>query len=344
MNRKTLKAHNTPLTKMKTMLISCIFAISALILIITLYCYFKPIETKIYEIPGSLYDGQELFRYANHDSIYIPSVNKKTVNRLYEFLILKIQHGELLQEFEQTILQNDETDTVKKIPDRVLFETEEISGSQIYVAIPAYIVGSKEAGRPVQYEYEFEITSVPSGVDNNLLLSTILSIDDQPPTLIKMNEILASKTKHKIKVRSYHGNIFTLNTLLYNVFVTAHYRINEFWKFSDLMRFDLANINGNSGGAATAYEVMLKKKDITNTHGEFVVTGAIDVNGNITSVGGIKGKTYLSIKHSIPVMFVPKGVNYFDAVDIKKLMESKINIIPIQNIGDIEAYWSIHKE
>ncbi|MDK8193064.1 S16 family serine protease [Paenibacillus sp. UMB7766-LJ446] len=154
-----------------------------------------------------------------------------------------------------------------------------------------------------------------------------------------MEEILASKALHQIKSRSYDGKIVVRDTTLYGVTVNAHYNINELWKFSDLMRFDLANIEGDSGGAATAYEVMLKKKEIPNEHGEFSITGAINVEGNISSVGGVKAKTYLAIKNSVPVMFVPKGVNYSEAIEMKSLMKSNIDIVPIQKLGDIEAYW-----
>ncbi|MGE7828840.1 S16 family serine protease [Paenibacillus sp. NPDC093718] len=84
---------------------------------------------------------------------------------------------------------------------------------------------------------------------------------------------------------------------------------------------------------------MLKKKGIPNEHGEFVITGAIDLEGNITSVGGVKAKTYLAIKNSVPVIFLPKGMNYSEAKLMKRLMKSNIDIVPIQKLGDIEAYW-----
>lgn len=75
------------------------------------------------------------------------------------------------------------------------------------------------------------------------------------------------------------------------------------------------------------------------TGGEFVITGAIDVEGNITVSGGVKAKTYLAIKNLVPVMFVPKEMNYAEAIEMKSLMKSNIDIVPILRLGDIEAYW-----
>ncbi|WP_429373144.1 hypothetical protein [Paenibacillus sp. DS2015] len=84
-----------------------------------------------------------------------------------------------------------------------------------------------------------------------------------------------------------------------------------------MMYFDIQGFSGSSGGAATAYEVMLKAKETRNNHGNFAVTGTIDPEGLVGSIGGINANTYLTIKKSILAMFVPKG-NYNDAIRIKE--------------------------
>ncbi|PQP80237.1 hypothetical protein C0Q44_27870 [Paenibacillus sp. PCH8] len=299
------------------------------------------IELRTYELPGKLDSAQELFRNKTQSFIYIPGVYEQRVSRLSDYLILKIRYRGLLQEFEQP-KQQQETPYVspEDPPGRLEYvDTEELRDSQLFVAIPAYIAGSNEADRPIQYGFEFEITGIPSEETEDLLNSTIVTIDGSSPTLERVEQILASKALHRIEGRSYDGKTIFLDTSLYNTTVSAHYTIKELWKFSDLMRFDLANIEGNSGGAATAYQVMLKQQGRPNEHGEFVITGAIEVEGDITSVGGVKAKTYLAIKNSIPVMFVPKGINYTEAIEMKSLMKSNIDIVPIQKLGDIEAYW-----
>ncbi|KGP78299.1 MULTISPECIES: S16 family serine protease [Paenibacillus] len=346
MNSEAVKTiDKTTRKRTRSIALSIIAIMLVALAALPLYTYLKPIELRTYELPGKLYPAQELFRYPSEDSIYIPSVNVVKVSRLSDYLFLKVQYGGLLQEFEEPKQQEGlpyepqlDPPGSLKFPD-----TEQIRESLLYVALPAYISGSNEANVPIQYGYEFEIGGVPSEVDNellDLLGSTIVTIDDYPPTLEKVEEILASKELHKIEGRSYDGKTVFLETALYGTTVNVHYTIKELWKFSDLMKFDLANIEGNSGGAATAYEVMLKQREEPpKDHGKFLITGAIDAEGNISGVGGVKGKTYLAIKNSIPVMFVPKGMNYAEAMEMKSLMKSDIDIVPIQKLGNIEAYW-----
>ena len=338
MNSDVVKTINKTTRKKTKRFFLSIVAILVVVLVIP---FLIRIELRTYILPANLDPAQELFRYQFQDSIYIPSVYEKEVSRLSDYLILRVRYGVVLQEFKKPIQQEEIPYTVQKErPGRLEFvDTEKLRASLLYVALPAYIAGSNEAGRPVEYGYDFEIAIVPSKKNEDLLSSTIVTIDGNPPTLEKMEEILASKTLHQIKARSYDGKIVIRDTTLYGAIVNAHYNINELWKFSDLMRFDLANIKGDSGGAATAYEVMLKKKEIPNEHGEFSITGAINVEGNISSVGGVKAKTYLAIKDSVPVMFVPKEINYAEALEMKSLMNSDIDIVPIQKLGDIEAYW-----
>ncbi|PYY29759.1 S16 family serine protease [Paenibacillus illinoisensis] len=337
MNSEPVKTIDKTTRKRTRPIASSIIAIMLIALAILLYTFLKPIELRTYELPGKLYPAQELFRYPSEDSIYIPSVSEVRVSRWSDYLFLKMKYGGLLQEFEQPKEQGYE---FKKDPPEMMEFDIEQRESQLYVTLPAYIAGSNEADYPVQYGHEFEILTLPPGInDDDLLSATIITIEGYPPTLEKVKEILASKSRHQIKARSRDGKIVLLDTTLYGVNVNAHYTINELWKFGDLMRFDLANVKGNSCGAATAYEVMLKQKETSNKQGEFVITGAIDAEGNITGVGGVKAKTYLAIKNSIPVMFVPKGMNYEEAIKMKSLMKCNIEIVPIQKLGDIDAHW-----
>lgn len=340
MNNEAVKTINKTIPKVtRTIITNKVFLIIMLVaLAILLYTFLKPVELRTYELPSELYPGQELFREQEQDSIYIPGVKEVIVDRLSDYLLLKMKYGSLLQEFEQTVKVDESNDVNDDPPGKMSFD-EELSDSQLFVALPAYIAGSNEADRPVQYGYEFEILTGSPEITDHLTDTTIVTIDGHPPTLEKVNEILASKDRHHIKARSNDGKIVSVNTSFYGAYVYAHYTINELWKFSRLMRFDLADINGNSGGAATAYEVMLRQKGRINKHGKFVITGAIDVEGNISGVGGVKAKTYLTIKNQVPVMFVPQ-INYAEATEMKSLMKSNIDIVPIQKLGDIEAYWS----
>lgn len=117
--------------------------------------------------------------------------------------------------------------------------------------------------------------------------------------------------------------------MFYGVIVNVYYNINELWKFSDLMKFDLVNIEGDLGGVVIVYEVMFKKKEILNEYGEFSIIGVINVEGNILSVGGVKVKIYLVIKNLVLVMFVLNGVNYLEVIEMKSFMKSNIDIVLI---------------
>lgn len=327
-----------------------LFAAIVLVLIPVsfLTLYMIPMKEREYKLPASLAPAQQLFRYAREDGIYIPSVTEVKVDRLYTYLKFKAKYGSrILQEFEvMKENQNNigQSSTTNGHPGRVdIPDNQLIRDSLLYVALPAYIAGSEEAGYPADYGYEFEIGGVPPGLVD-LLGTTIVSIDGHPSTLEEMKELVVSDSLHKIDLRTYEGNKVTKTTSLYGVFVNAHYTINQLWRFNDLMRFDLANVEGDSGGVATAYEVMLIKKDSYNKNGKFVITGAIDVDGNIRSVGGVKTKTYLAIKNSIPVMFVPDGLNFSEAVVMKELMKSDIAIVPMKKLSDIEAYWNNRKD
>lgn len=347
MNSEAVKTIDKTTRRRKTKRKRIFLSIIAIWVAVLIIPYFIRVESRTYALPAKLESGQQLFRTQYQNSVYIPSVHKKEVSRLFDYLRLKVRYGGLLQEFEEPKQEGLPYESQEDPPGILQFpDTEQIRGSLLYVALPAYIAGSNEANLPIQYGYEFDIVALPQKPNDelddeldDLLGTTIVSIDGYPPTVEKVEEVVASKDLHQIEGRSYHGKTISRETSLYGTGVNAHYTIKELWKFSDLMKFDLANIEGDSGGAATAYEVMLKQKGEPNKHGEMVITGAIDVEGNITSVGGVKGKTYVAIKNSVPVMFVPKEINYAEALEMKSLMKSDIDIVPIQKLSDIEAYW-----
>jgi PDZ domain-containing secreted protein len=172
-----------------------------------------------------------------------------------------------------------------------------------------------------------------NNINGQLLLGNIsLKYTSEITQAVKENRI------HNIKVVTITGEYQSFSDSLYGAIVRAHYTLNDLWGLNDMMYFDLPGFSGGSGGAATAYEVMLKAKETANNHGHFVVTGTIDPEGLVGSIGGIIAKTYLAIKQSIPVMFVPKG-NYNDAIRIKELKHSNITIVPIEKLKDTSAFW-----
>ncbi|WP_159067869.1 S16 family serine protease [Paenibacillus ihuae] len=296
-------------------------------------------------LPSNLAPSQELFRNPIDNGIYIPSVIEEKADNFLEYFFLKAKYGELLSEFEELddqVLSTAFT-TTKDNPGHVeIVDNNLMTDSLLYVALPAYIAGSYAAGLPADFSYAFEFTSTTLELED-LLGTTIITIDSAPPTIEKVNELVRSKTPHEFELRTYKGNIVNKTASIYGITVSAHYTINDLWRFNEMMLFELGNVSGDSGGVATAYNVFLKMQGLGNKNGKFVITGAINIDGTIRSVGSIKAKTYLAVKKSMPVMFVPDGVNYTEAINMKESMNSDIKIVPIKNLDDIERYWNNRK-
>ena len=312
-----------------------IFCLICLIPIILGISTFIPIEERNYELPSVLASAQQQFRYGQDNGIYIPSIKKEKINRLSNYWYLCYKYGKFLQEFEViTTLNEKSEDASRKV------EIDDFNDGFLYVALPAYIAGNQEAGIPKSYGYQFEIRGFdPDYTKEADLLSTrVMSIDEHVPNLKNMSEAVNEDLTHNIKVVTMKGEHLSFSDSLYGAIVRAHYTLDDIWGLNDMMYFDLPGFTGSSGGAATAYEVMLNAKETVNNHGHFVVTGTIDPEGLVGSIGGINAKTHLSIKQSIPVMFVPKE-NYNDAIRIKELMHSNITIVPIEKLKDISAFW-----
>lgn len=344
-----MHAKTTPITyisKNRTFDFRILFlSVITLVILALIILSIIPIEEKHYVLPFSLEPAQQLLRHPSDDGIYIPSLKEDKVTHRIKYWWLRIKYGkEILKAFEKkkVKISSPHSDISIDLQGYLNFpDNEKARASQLYVALPAYIAGSYEAGEPADYGYTYEISSVPNGSGLEYLLgTTIVTVDNFPPTIEKVKEMVTTKSRYNLELRTYKGEMLTITTTLHGIAIDAHYTINELWKFNDLMRFELADTEGDSGGAATAYEVFLKKKAISNKHGEFVITGAINIDGKIRSVGGVEAKTYLSIKKSIPVMFVPNGLNFSEALAMKDRMKSDIVIVPIEKLSDIEAYWN----
>lgn len=92
---------------------------------------------------------------------------------------------------------------------------------------------------------------------------------------------------------------------------------------------------GPSGGLMTALEIydLLVKEDITR--GMVIAgTGTIDDNGNVGEIGGVKYKILGAEDGGADIFLVPSGVNYEEAIKVKKERKLDIEIIEVKTLSD----------
>lgn len=96
------------------------------------------------------------------------------------------------------------------------------------------------------------------------------------------------------------------------------------------VQIDAGNVGGPSAGLAFALEVM-RKLGRNVTHGyKVAATGQIELNGDVTAIGGIKQKTYGVRKAGADVFLVPVDGN--NARDAKRYADG-LKIIPVTSLS-----------
>lgn len=92
---------------------------------------------------------------------------------------------------------------------------------------------------------------------------------------------------------------------------------------------------GSSGGLITTLGIYNKLVTDDITKGlKIVGTGAIDSDGNVLSIDGVRHKVKGAVKNKADVLLVPSGKNYQEAMKIKKQKGYKINIIAVDSVLD----------
>lgn len=97
--------------------------------------------------------------------------------------------------------------------------------------------------------------------------------------------------------------------------------------------------SGPSGGlmmTLTIYNKLINK-DLTKGL-KISGTGAIDINGKVSSIGGVKYKLKGAIKNKADVFLVPAGDNYKEAIELKKKHKYNIDIVSISNFEEAIEY------
>ncbi len=99
------------------------------------------------------------------------------------------------------------------------------------------------------------------------------------------------------------------------------------------------NESGSSGGLALALSIYnsLIEEDITKGK-KIVVTGTIDEEGNVGSIGGIKYKLKSAENSKAPLFIVPSGENYDEAIKLKEEENYKIEIKGVSTFKETIDY------
>jgi Lon-like protease len=91
---------------------------------------------------------------------------------------------------------------------------------------------------------------------------------------------------------------------------------------------DTGDVGGPSAGLAFALELMQKLgRNVLHGH-RVAATGAIELNGAVSPIGGIKQKTYGARKSGVDVFLVPAGQNARDA----RRYAGPVRIIPVRTL------------
>ena len=89
---------------------------------------------------------------------------------------------------------------------------------------------------------------------------------------------------------------------------------------------DAGNVGGPSAGLAFALEVMEELgRDVDHGH-RVAVTGAIDLQGNVLEIGGVKQKVFGARKAKADVFLVPAG----DNAKVARRYAGRIRVIPVE--------------
>ena len=94
---------------------------------------------------------------------------------------------------------------------------------------------------------------------------------------------------------------------------------------------------GSSGGLMSSLYIYNKiDKDLTKGR-KIAGTGAIDSNGNVLEIGGVKYKLKGAVKSGADIFFVPLE-NYQEAIDVKNNNNYQIDVVMVKTLSDAINY------
>lgn len=238
------------------------------------------------------------------------------------------------------VMLDTENDTSYLIRDKVLMN-ESISNA-IYVA---YTTANKEIKLK---NTRVTIIYIDEDADTNLNVGDeIISIDNN---LINKKEDITSilntkKVNKKINIKVKNNNK-TYDKYAYINEIDNKKQIGI--AVTNIKEYDMSpeikinidkNESGSSGGLALSLAIYnsLVKEDITKGK-TIVVTGTMEEDGTVGSIGGIEYKLKSAESSKAPLFIVPNGENYDEAIKLKKEKNYKIKIIGVSTFKEAIEY------
>lgn len=225
-------------------------------------------------------------------------------------------------------------------------------GDSIYtMEMKAYLAYKSYVGEDVPFK-SFTKVSATTLKDNTLTQNSLLPDD----IILSINGVDVKSTydvtpyyaygkKQPLFIQVLRGNKkMTLTTTLYysdvedTVTLKNKEDYKEFLKFSNIRS---NKVDGNSAGLALALSYYSANKENITKGLHFGITGAIDTDGRVYPIGGIKYKVAEAIRDNLDFIFVPADKPYTsnttDAlIQAKKEGASnKLAIIPVNSLDEV---------
>lgn len=265
-----------------------------------------------------------------------------------------------VREYKATIptliisLFNKNWDTVKQ--DDVLLETE---NDESYFKRDKILMDESISNAIfVAFTYANKDINIKSSEVN------VIYVDPNSDTNLKVGDAIVSINDTKIKSKQDISNI--IEGLNYNDKLNIKVKNNdkEYNKYayikndngskkiglllSSINEYDTnpkidikldSNESGSSGGLVTALYIYdsLVEDDLTNGL-KIVVTGTIDIDGKVGSIGGVKYKLKSAVKNNADIFIVPSGDNYKEAMKLKEKNNYDIDIVSAETFKQVIDY------
>ena len=153
----------------------------------------------------------------------------------------------------------------------------------------------------------------------------------------KANDILRIDVKNDDKKVEKYAKVYSEdNELLIGIVILSDIDLdaNPKYKFN----FDKKE-SGPSGGLMMTLTIYNKLIDKDLTKGRIISgTGAISLDGTVSSIGGVKYKLKGAVKNHADVFLVPSGENYEEAIKLKEKYNYDIEIVSISNFKEALNY------
>ena len=153
----------------------------------------------------------------------------------------------------------------------------------------------------------------------------------------KVNDILEIEVENESGIITKHSKVYEENgKKIIGIIVLSDISLEATPKYE--YNFNKKE-SGPSGGLMMTLTIYNKLINTDLTKGlKISGTGAIDITGKVSSIGGVKYKLKGAIKNKANVFLVPAGDNYNEAIKLKEKYKYDIDIVSISNFDEAIEY------